>query len=283
MFKIGEFSQMAQVSTRMLRHYDKLNLLQPSVVDHFTGYRYYTLEQISLLNRILALKDLGFSLSEVGGLLNDNVSLAEMRGMLKMRQAEIARTLVEEQQRLSRVAARLRQIEQAGQPMPYEVVMKQPSPLALASQRQIVPEMSDMPNYRCSMFTDLYVWLREQHVEPSGTEMVIYYGNEFLDTQVDMETAVPIPEDALIELKTYQHADIQLRMLDEPMPLATTILQGSIYDIPLAITAIFTWIHSSGYRSAGTIREVHLSGMETCDTNFDAIVFEMQIPVHTEA
>src|SRR6187549_3622214 len=132
MFKIGEFSQMAQISTRMLRHYDKLGLLQPSVVDHFTGYRYYTLEQISRLNRILALKDLGFSLSEVGDLLNDNVSLAEMRGMLKMRQAEITRTLVEEQQRLAHVAARLRQIELAGQPTPYEVVMKQPTPLAIA-------------------------------------------------------------------------------------------------------------------------------------------------------
>jgi DNA-binding transcriptional MerR regulator len=282
MFKIGEFSQMAQISTRMLRHYDKLGLLQPSVVDHFTGYRFYTLEQIPRLNRILALKDLGFSLSEINDLLNDNVSIAEMHGMLKMRQAEITRTLMEEQQRLARVAARLRQLEQDGQPV-YEVVMKQPEPISLASQRQIVPHVSDMASYRCTMFEDLYVWLAQNHVAPEGTEMVIYYGQEFLETQIDMETIVPIPSDALEELKIYQHTDIQLRTLNDPLPLATTILQGSIYDIPQAITAIFTWINSSGYCSNGSIRELHLSGPETSDTDFNAITFELQIPVQPKA
>ena len=68
-------------------------------------------------------------------------------------------------------------------------------------------------------------------------------------------------------------------MIEETHPLATTILQGSIYDIPQAITALFTWLVSSGYCSVGAIRELHLSGPETSDTNFDAIVFEMQIPV----
>lgn len=281
MFKIGEFSQMAQISTRMLRHYDKLGLLQPNAVDHFTGYRYYTLEQIPRLNRILALKDLGFSLNEIGDLLSDNVSTAEMHGMLKLRQAEITRTLAEEQQRLARVAARLRQIEQAGQPLPYEVVMKQPTPLTLASQRAIVPHVNDMATYRCTMFEDLYVWLGERHIDPAGTEMVIYYGQEFTDTQIDMEIAVPIPPDALVELQPYPHADIQLCTLDEPLPVATTILQGSIYDLPQAITAIFTWINSSGYCSNGVIRELHLSGPETSKTDFNAIMFELQIPVRT--
>lgn len=75
MFKIGEFSKMTQVSARMLRHYDKLGLLQPNVVDRFTGYRYYTLEQIPQLNRLLALKDLGFSLNEIAHLLSTQVSV----------------------------------------------------------------------------------------------------------------------------------------------------------------------------------------------------------------
>jgi DNA-binding transcriptional MerR regulator len=40
MFKIGDFSRVAQISVRMLRHYDKLGLLTPSHTDRFTGYRY---------------------------------------------------------------------------------------------------------------------------------------------------------------------------------------------------------------------------------------------------
>ena len=60
MFKIGDFSRLAQVSVRMLRHYDKLGLLEPSYTDRFTGYRYYTIDQLPRLNRIVALNDLGF-------------------------------------------------------------------------------------------------------------------------------------------------------------------------------------------------------------------------------
>ncbi len=61
MFKIGDFSKLAQVSDKTLRYYAQLGLLKPVWVDRFSGYRYYTLEQLPRLNRILALKDLGFS------------------------------------------------------------------------------------------------------------------------------------------------------------------------------------------------------------------------------
>ncbi|MBK8046560.1 MAG: MerR family transcriptional regulator [Anaerolineales bacterium] len=63
MFKIGDFSRVSQVSVRMLRHYDKLGLLAPGHIDKFTGYRYYTLDQLPRLNRIVALNDLGLTLA----------------------------------------------------------------------------------------------------------------------------------------------------------------------------------------------------------------------------
>jgi len=75
MFKIGEFSKLGQVSTRMLRHYDQLGLLRPSQTDKFTSYRYYTIDQLARLNRIIALKELGFSLEQVAQLLDKEVDL----------------------------------------------------------------------------------------------------------------------------------------------------------------------------------------------------------------
>ena len=60
MLKIGEFSRLAQVSPKTLRLYDERGLLKPAWIDRFSGYRYYTLEQLTHLNRILALKDLGY-------------------------------------------------------------------------------------------------------------------------------------------------------------------------------------------------------------------------------
>ena len=59
MLKIGEFSKLAQVSVKTLRYYDALGLLRPDWVDRYTGYRYYALQQLPRLNRILALRELG--------------------------------------------------------------------------------------------------------------------------------------------------------------------------------------------------------------------------------
>ncbi|MDZ4875250.1 MAG: hypothetical protein CLLPBCKN_004646 [Chroococcidiopsis cubana SAG 39.79] len=62
MFKIGDFSKLSRVSIKALRLYDEMGLSKPIQVDQFTSYRYYCASQLPRLNRILALKDLGFSL-----------------------------------------------------------------------------------------------------------------------------------------------------------------------------------------------------------------------------
>ncbi|HUW65338.1 MAG TPA: MerR family transcriptional regulator [Spirochaetia bacterium] len=63
MIKIGDFSNLTKVSIKALRHYDKLNLLVPARVDVTTGYRYYSVDQITRLNRILASSSKNYPLS----------------------------------------------------------------------------------------------------------------------------------------------------------------------------------------------------------------------------
>lgn len=67
MFSIGDFARHGRVSVRMLRHYDGIGLLRPALVDPSTGYRYYDAAQLPQLNRIVALKELGFGLQQVAG------------------------------------------------------------------------------------------------------------------------------------------------------------------------------------------------------------------------
>jgi DNA-binding transcriptional MerR regulator len=81
-FKIGEFSRIARVSARLLRFYDELGLLKPGVVDATTGYRFYTTAQLQRLNRILVLKDLGLSLEQIGGVIDEDASADQLRAML---------------------------------------------------------------------------------------------------------------------------------------------------------------------------------------------------------
>lgn len=161
MFKIGEFSQIGQISVRMLHHYDKLGLLKPETVDHFTGYRYYTLNQLPRLHRILALRDLGLSLEQIGKLLTEDLPPERLQGMLALKQAELQDHISEEQKRLQRVQARLRMIENTDQPTDYAIVQKNAEPITVATMRSIVPTLDDMQHYRCTLFDEVYAWLKK--------------------------------------------------------------------------------------------------------------------------
>jgi len=67
--QIGEFAKICNTKITILRHYDKEGLLEPDYVDPFTGYRYYSKEQIPIFFRITALKKAGFSLLEIKQIL----------------------------------------------------------------------------------------------------------------------------------------------------------------------------------------------------------------------
>ena len=71
-YKIGEFSKLARVTVRTLRHYEDIGLLKPDIVDMWTGYRYYSPGQLQKLLFIIQLKDLGFTLSEIALLYDED-------------------------------------------------------------------------------------------------------------------------------------------------------------------------------------------------------------------
>ena len=124
MFRIGEFSRIARVSTRLLRYYDGIGLFSPGRIDPATGYRFYLADQLAQLNRILALKGLGLSLEQVARMLDEKITAGEIRGMLALRKAELERTLSEEAEQLRHIELRLRQIEEQGSLADYDVVVK---------------------------------------------------------------------------------------------------------------------------------------------------------------
>ncbi len=86
MFQIGKFSRLGQVTVDTLRHYDSIGLLRPVKVDTFTGYRFYSASQLKTVQQIQVLKELGFSLAEIARILRNELTDAELRGMLKMQQ-----------------------------------------------------------------------------------------------------------------------------------------------------------------------------------------------------
>src|SRR3954468_14718795 len=111
MLSIGEFAQLGGVSPRMLRHYDELGLLKPERVDPSTGYRSYEFVQLASLHWLVALRDLGLSLQQIGEVLPEDPTVEQLRGMLRLRRAELEQQLIEDEARLRRVEAHLRALE----------------------------------------------------------------------------------------------------------------------------------------------------------------------------
>jgi DNA-binding transcriptional MerR regulator len=285
MLRIGDFSQLAQVSVPTLRHYDELGLLKPAHVDQFTDYRYYTVEQLPRLNRILALKDLGLSLDQIKQLLKADVPPAQLRGMLAMKRADIEQQLAQEQARLARVEARLQQIEGEDGPPKYDVVLKKVEPQLIAGVRQTVPHVTQMGDLRYPTLSVLYAWLNDNAITDYDAEMMVYYNPEYSDENIEMEAAVVLGKAAAKAVtRMPAHARVQVHELPGATLMATTIHHGVLFDIPQAIIALFAWIGTNGYRSAGVIREIHLFGREIDIPDDRAAyqqprVMEIQVPV----
>lgn len=62
---VGRFARLAGVTSKALKHYEKLKLLEPEYIDPITGYRYYKMFQIKKVYEIVSLKNLGLSLGEI--------------------------------------------------------------------------------------------------------------------------------------------------------------------------------------------------------------------------
>ena len=74
MLSIGEFSKICKVSTKTLRYYDEMGLLEPYEINYETGYRYYSINQLEIILFIKRLKSYNFS----GFLSGINLSKSEL-------------------------------------------------------------------------------------------------------------------------------------------------------------------------------------------------------------
>ena len=105
MLRIGDFARLGGVTVRALRHYEAEGLLFPAQVDPSTGYRSYRFDQLAALDRILALRDLGFPLADVRALLASARDTTALVGRLAQQRSRLAAELDKQTARLRRLEA----------------------------------------------------------------------------------------------------------------------------------------------------------------------------------
>lgn len=275
MFKIGEFSKLVRVPTATLRFYDQVDLLKPLHVDRFTGYRYYSVSQMPRLNRILALKGLGFSLEQIAEALSEGLSPDQMREMLRLRQAQINQQLAAMQNQLLEVESRLHQIEREDKMPHYDVILKPVEPLLVAYVRTILPIRGDVGKLYGEVYEAIRPYLNNAlypNPENGGQTLVVWFDTEFKERDFDGAAAF------MLRCRIPESGRVRVEELPATT-MASAIHHGTYESIGDAHDAIHRWIEGSGYRIVGPDREINLFHTPPITRDNPTYVTEIQYPV----
>jgi DNA-binding transcriptional MerR regulator len=267
--KIGDFARLSQVSVVTLRYYDEMDLLKPVKVDAFTGYRFYSVDQLPLLNRILALKDLGFSLEQIKLMLADGLTPEQLREMLMMQRNEVEKRLAEEQERLLRIEARLRQIELEDKMPRYDVIVKTVPAMLVAARRVTIPTNDQVPQYLSPAFREAYDYVRRQGARDTGPCLALWHSPADVYENEDAEAIVPIdrPLKGTERVSVYELPSTQV---------AAVVHHGDFQDFTQGHAALLEWIDANGYQIVGPYREIYI---EHEKSDLSDTTTEIQYPV----
>jgi DNA-binding transcriptional MerR regulator len=270
-FKIGDFSRLSLVSVKALRYYDELGLLKPARVDEFTGYRYYSASQLTRLNRILAMKDMGLSLEQIALLLDKELTPDQIRGMLRLKQVELRQQLVEGQARLARIEALLQAFEQEVTMPAYDVVLKKVAPLRVAQVHGVAPSMEQIGPTLDRLFDQVLGYISQQGVAPVGPGITLYYDTEYRERDISVGACLSF------EGSLGDGEEVKVVELPAVETMASVIHHGSFSTMNQAYNAILKWIETNGYHISGPTRELNLEYERGGDQS--KFVTEIQFPV----
>jgi DNA-binding transcriptional MerR regulator len=266
MYGIGMVARLAQVSVRTLRHYDDLGLLKPAYVDPATGYRRYTPDQVLRLHRIVVLRDLGVPLAAIGRLLDDDVTTQQLRGILRLRQAEARALLAAQTQQLTRVEIRLAQLEE--EPMAaFDVIIKRLEPMRVVGVTEELTGIEQISAAAGRMYPVLHAALARRGVEFGGLSLALYEDVDSEDRPLRMTTALPVPGGVTIDGDGL--ATIELPAVERA---ATTVVRGAPDQFPAAFRALHEWIDLADEQATPFERELYID----CDGPPDTWVTELQ-------
>lgn len=249
--KIGEFSKLMQVTVKTLRHYESIGLLMPSEVDESSGYRYYRLEQMQLLNTIRRLKDVGFSLDEIKALYEVDThtpTIGQLNRKIRECEREL-KTLMSRRRHLIEMVNSRKSIKT----MDKFSIQSLPE-IIVASHREVIKSYSDLGTLCVNV-----IGPEMQHLgckcSPSGYCFTIEHDKEYKPTDIDIEYCEQVDE------MGEDSALIQFKRLDA-VPKALCMKHYGPYDrFYESYTELFKYIEEHGYRITGKPRCSYIDGI----------------------
>ncbi|MBO4903486.1 MAG: MerR family transcriptional regulator [Lachnospiraceae bacterium] len=266
MLKIGEFSKLSRVSIRMLRHYDDIGLLKPAEIDDFTGYRYYREDQLFIIGRITALKDMGFALADIARILEIYDEKDKLDAYLIARQKELAKQAKETEYKMMLLDTARKRLRKE-QDMSFNVTVKTIPERYAATVHMVVPHYED----------EGMAWnMMGECREPLVPADPCYAIAEFLDDEFKEEN-VEIVVSMAVKGKYQDTEHVKFKTLPATK-VASCIIKGSYDQMGDAYATVASWIKDNGYKMNGPMFNIyHVSPAQT--QNPDEYVTEVCFPI----
>ena len=248
-FTIGEFSRLARISVRMLRHYDERGVLPPSSVDAASGYRRYSPDQLVTAAHICALRDAGFPVAEIARLLprlgdREAVALA-----VAQQRARLLADADDVRRRLERVDHLITQLEESA--MSVDVRRTTVPGGTFAALRDVIPTYADEGR----LWERLTAALTASGATPApdGRAGATFHDDGFQERDADVEIWCEVAA---------PFADVPdarcVRVDDRDVVMAT--LTGGYEGVSAATAAVGEWIAAHGLAMAGPMFNIYRVG-----------------------
>ncbi|QVK18174.1 MerR family transcriptional regulator [Mycoplasmatota bacterium] len=266
MYQIGIFSKMNRITTKTLRHYDEIGLLKPAYIDDFTGYRYYSSNQLPRLNKILTLKQMGVSLSEILEIIDEPKGVEVF---LKLKEQELKEKIKQEQKKLLHVKNYQKRIR-GELIMKYNPVIKSLPEVIVASMRMISPSY----NYYFEVIPKMGEEMRRLGAVCAMPEYCfnIYHDSEYKETDIDVEVCEAVVEfcddSEMVKFKKINYVETAVCVLHK----------GPYSLLREAYNFVFEWIKDNGYEVIGEPRESYIDGIWNTEDESEWLT-EIQIPI----
>ena len=274
MFRIGEFSKIAQATVKQLRYYDEIGLFQPEHIDQFTSYRYYVASQLPDLHRIIAMKDLGLSLEQIKRFVVDDVSPDELQGMLSLKKSQVEQELHEKMMQLKKIEARLEQVTHNKVVPEDAVVLKEIPAAPFYGFRRKVPHLKDVRRYLMEMGKTLP---RKIPKKKLSHLVAIQHEESFAMENADIELGILLHDVVDAPLQLTDGSEMKMGTLPRVELAACVVRLGGPDQSVGCFDTIGRWAATNGYQLTGAAREMFIVPPQP--GRFDETVTEIQIPV----
>lgn len=266
MLKIGDFSKLSRVSIRMLRHYDDIGLLKPAEIDEFTGYRYYQEEQLFIMGRITALKDMGFALADIVKILDIYDDKERLDTFLADRQKELMESYKQTEYKLMLLDSARKRLRKE-QIMNFDVTVKTIPERYAATVQMVIPHYED----------EGMLWNMLGECQPPLVPAVPCLASaQFLDMEYKEENV-----EVMISMNvkgTHQDTEhVKFKTLPA-VRVASCIMKGGYEQMNDVTATVISWIKANGYTVSDPMFNIyHVSPAQT--QNPEEYVTEVCFPI----